>query len=224
VTAAEVPQAGWYPAALEIDYPERDLDRLTTFFRPIVFIPICILLVLLSGPTRMGGPPQHADGSDPVVILTLGAGGILTLPTALMLVFRRKYPRWWFDWNLELSGFTTRCLAYLALLRDEYPSTDEEQAVHLDLWYPDAMELNRWLPLVKWFLAIPHYVVLALLWTAAALCVVAAWFAILVTGRYPRGPFDFVVGVFRWTLRVWAYAFLLTTDRYPPFSLAAHPA
>jgi Domain of unknown function (DUF4389) len=224
MTTAERPESDWYPAALEIDYPERELDRLATFFRPILFIPIGILLALLSGPTRMGGPPQHADGSDPVVILTLGAGGILAVPTALMLVFRRKYPRWWFDWNLELSGFTTRCLAYLALLRDEYPSTDQEQAVHLDLWYPDTMQLNRWLPLVKWFLAIPHYVVLALLWMAAGLCVVAAWFAILFTGRYPRGPFDFVVGVFRWTLRVWAYAFLLTTDRYPPFSLAAHPA
>jgi hypothetical protein len=223
MSAPESP-AAWYAAALEIDYPDRELNRLTTFFRPLAFIPIGILLGLLSGPTTLGGPPREPGESGPIVILTLGAGGILSLPTALMLVFRRKYPRWWFDWNLELSGFTTRCLAYLALLRDEYPSTDEEQAVHLDLWYPDAAtELNRWLPLVKWLLAIPHYIILALLWAGATLCVVVAWFAILFTGRYPRGLFDFVTGVFRWTLRVWAYAFLLTTDHYPPFSLAPRP-
>jgi hypothetical protein len=223
-SADEVAADGWYPAALDIDYPERELNRLTTFFRPVTFIPIGILLALLSGLTTLGGPPRQAADSDPAVILTLGAGGVLFLPTALMLVFRRKYPRWWFDWNLELIGFTTRCLAYLALLRDEYPSTDEEQAVHLDLWYPDAAtELSRWLPLVKWLLAAPHYFALFFLGLAAAFCVVVAWFAILLTGRYPRGLFDFVTGVFRWAIRVWAYAFLLTTDRYPPFSLAREP-
>jgi len=136
----------------------------------------------------------------------------------LMLLFRQKYPRWWFDWNLALTRFSTRVAVYLALLRDEYPSADDEQAVHIQIPYPDAkQELNRWLPLVKWFLAIPHYVVLWFLSIAAFLCVIIAWFAILFTGRYPRSLFDFVVGVFRWWLRVAAYAFLLTTDRYPPF-------
>ena len=220
MSAPGVPTEGWYPAALEIDYPDRELNRLTTFFRPIVFIPIGILLALLSGPTTFGGPREPQGEAGPVVMLTLGAGGILSLPTALMLVFRRKYPRWWFDWNLELSGFTTRCLAYLALLRDEYPSTDEEQAVHLEIDYPNVeAELNRFLPLVKWLLAIPHYIVLVFLWVGAFFAVVFAWFAILFTGRYPRALFDFVVGVQRWSLRVTAYAFLLVTDDYPPFSL-----
>jgi hypothetical protein len=144
------------------------------------------------------------------------------LATVLMLLFRQKYPRWWFDWNLALTGFSTRVLAYLALLRDEYPSTDHEQAVHVGIPYPDAThELNRWLPLVKWFLAIPHYIVLGVLSIAAVCCIIVAWFTILLTGRYPRSLFDFVVGVFRWGLRVAAYAFLLTTDRYPRFSVEA---
>lgn len=147
-------------------------------------------------------------------------GGALFLPTLLMILFRRKYPRWWFDWNLELTRFTTRVVAYLGLLREEYPSTDEKQAVHLDLDYPDAArDLNRWLPIVKWILAIPHYIVLAILWVAALFSVVIAWFAIIFTGRYPRRLFDFVVGVGRWSLRVEAYMWLLITDRYPPFSL-----
>jgi hypothetical protein len=211
--------AGPFPATLEIEYPDRQLDWLTSFLRPLAFIPIGIVLALVSGPTSLGGPEPDAVNSGRVVLL--GSGGVLVLPVALMLVFRRKYPRWWFAWNLELTRFTTRCLAYLALLRDEYPSTDEEQAVHLELRYPDAeSELNRYLPLVKWLLAIPHYIVLGLLGLAAACCVIIAWFAILLTGRYPRGLFEFVTGVFRWWLRVSAYAFLLTTDQYPPFSLA----
>ena len=212
-----------FPATLEIEYPERELDPLSTFFRPLTFIPIAIVLALVSGPTTLGRPPAGAESTGPGVILILGAGGVLFLPTLLMLVFRRKYPRWWFDWNLQLARFTVRCLAYLALMRDEYPSTDEEQAVHLELAYPDARALGRWMPLVKWLLALPHYVALGILGVAACLAVVIAWPMILITGRYPRPLFDFVAGVLRWGLRVGAYAFLLTTDRYPPFTLAPEP-
>jgi hypothetical protein len=206
------PTAG-YPATLEIDYPDRELDRLTTLLRPFTVIPIAVVLGLVMGPSADSSSGQHD---------VLAAGGFVSAATALMLVFRRKYPRWWFDWNLALARFGTRVTAYLALLRDEYPSTDEEQAVHLEIPYPDAArELNRWLPLVKWLLAVPHYLALLFVGVAAIACVVAAWFAILFTGRYPRALFRFVVGAFRWSLRVAAYAFLLTTDRYPPFSLAA---
>jgi hypothetical protein len=208
-----------FPARLDIDYPDRDLDQLSTLLRPIAFIPIAILLALLSGPATLSGPAREAVESGRTMVLVYGTGGVLVLPTALMLLFRRKYPDWWFDWNLELTRFSTRGLAYLALLRDEYPSTDEEQAVHLDVAPPDAAELSRWLPLVKWLLALPHYLALCFLALGAVCCVVAAWFAILFTRRYPRSLFDFVVGVFRWGLRVSAYAFLLTTDRYPPFTL-----
>jgi len=206
----EMPSAE-FPALLEVEYPDRELDWLTTLLRPFTVIPIAIVLGLLSGPA------VHAGAED----FSLAAGGIVWLPTVLMLTFRRKYPRWWFDWNLELTRFSTRVAAYLALLTDEYPSTDEEQAVYLTVAYPDARDLNRWLPLVKWFLAIPHYIVLAFLAVAAVFCVIVAWFAILLTGRYPLVLFDFVVGVFRWWLRVAAYAFLLTTDRYPPFRLSS---
>jgi len=198
-----------FPATLEVDYPDRELDRLTTVFRLFTVIPIAVILALLTRGTVHAGAANHVVGS----------GGIVFLATVLMLLFRQKYPRWWFDWNLALTRFSTRVAVYLALLRDEYPSADAEQAVHIQIPYPDAkQELNRWLPLVKWFLAIPHYVVLWFLSIAAFLCVIIAWFAILFTGRYPRSLFDFVVGVFRWWLRVAAYAFLLSTDRYPPFS------
>ena len=201
-----------FPASLEIDYPDRDLDRLTTFFRPLTVSPIAIVLGLVTRSTVRAGSANYVVGS----------GGVVFLATVLMLVFRHKYPRWWFDWNVALTRFGTRVWTYLALLRDEYPSTDEDQAVHLEVPYPDATrELNRWLPLIKWLLALPHYIVLSVLCIAACVCVIIAWFAILFTGRYPRPLFDFVEGVFRWWLRVAAYALLLTTDRYPPFSLSA---
>ncbi len=202
-----------YPMSLSIDYPEK-LDKLTTLFRIFTVIPIFIILSLLTSGSGQG------DGGGGWSY-QYAAAGLVVLPLVLMLLFRKKYPRWWFDWNLALTKFGTRVSVYLALLRDEYPSTDEEQAVHLEIAYPDASkDLKRGLPLVKWFLAIPHYIVLYLLGIAAQVCVIIAWFAILFTGRYPRGLFNFVVGVMRWSLRVEVYAFLLTTDRYPPFSLS----
>ena len=204
-----------YPVSLSIDYPDRPLNRLTTFFRIFTVIPIFIILCLLVG----GNGDQ--GGVTGEWSYQYSAAGFVLLPLVLMLLFRQKYPRWWFDWNVALTKFSTRVEAYLALLGDEYPSTDEDQAVHIEIPYPDAkQDLNRWLPLVKWLLAIPHYIFLILLGIAAIVSVVIAWFAILFTGRYPRGLFDFVVGVFRWFLRVIVYAFLLTTDRYPPFSLS----
>jgi len=204
-----------YPVTFTVDFPDRDLDRLTTAFRIIVAIPIVFVLILLTGESMQYGT---RNGSNQTATLAT-AGGILFLPLVLMIVFRQKYPRWWFDWNLQLLRFSNRVTAYLALLDDHYPSTDEEQAVHLDLPYPDARQLNRWLPLVKWLLAIPHYIVLFFLVIGAVVAVIIAWFAILFTGRYPRGLFDFVVGVMRWSNRVTGYALVLVTDQYPEFSL-----
>jgi hypothetical protein len=117
--------------------------------------------------------------------------------------------------------FGNRIGVYVALMDDEYPSTDDRQAVHLDFAYPDAEKLERGMPLVKWLLAIPHYIVLFFLYIGVFFTVIGAWFAILFTGRYPRGIFKFVEGTIRWHNRVIGYAFALVTDEYPPFRLSA---
>jgi hypothetical protein len=207
-----------YPVAFSVDYPDRPLNRLTTGFRIFVAIPILIVAATLGGEGSSyygnAGGEHWAWGGG-------GAAAVLVLGPLLMILFRQKYPRWWYDWNLEVMRFENRIAAYLALMNDRYPSTDEHQSVHLDFAYPDAQhDLNRWLPLVKWLLAIPHYIVLLFLWLAALVCIVIAWFAILFTGRYPRGLFEFVDGVLRWGNRVVAYAFILVTDEYPPFRLS----
>lgn len=209
-------QATDYPARLDIDYPEK-LDRVSTLLRPIYLIPVAILLAVLSSETVV---TYVSDAGEDVSRTSGGIAAGLAVATAAMIVVRQRYPRWWFDFALEFNRFATRVGAYAALLTDRYPSTVEEQSVHLDLEYPDVeRDLNRWLPLVKWILAIPHYVVLIVLFVGAVLAVIAAWFAILFTGRYPKVLFDYVVGVVRWGLRVQAYVSLLITDRYPPFSL-----
>jgi hypothetical protein len=205
-----------YPVSFTVEYPERPRNRASVFFRLFLIVPIAVILALLVGTGCDWGFDEAGRG------LTCATAGFAIAPALVMILFRRKYPRWWFDWNLNLNRFLFRVSAYGALLRDEYPSTDEEQAVHLEVPYPDAnTELNRWLPLVKWFLVIPHLFVLVFLDLAACFCVIVAWFAILFTGRYPRGLFDFVVGVMRWQARVVWYAVLFSTDHYPPFSLEA---
>ncbi len=207
---------GDYPLTFAVDYPNRSLNRLSTAFRILAIIPIAILAGFLEG----GSYATNAGGSG--ARYAAGGIGILVIPVVLMLLFRSKYPRWWYDWNLQLARFSNRIAVYFALMDDHYPSTDEQQSVHLDFPYPDAEhDLNRGLPLIKWLLAIPHYIVLIFLTIAAFFATIVAWFAVLLTGRYPRPLFDFIEGVIRWHNRVGAYAFLLITDRYPPFSL--HP-
>ena len=199
-----------YPVQFSVDYPEESRDRLNVLLRFIIVIPILIVIGAVSG--QSGGIPSFGGA----------AGGTLLFAPLLMIVFRQKYPRWWFDWYLALTRFTNRVAAYIFMMRDEYPSTDEEQAVHLEFSYPDAeKDLNRWLPIVKWILALPHYLILIVLWVILVIAVIISWLSILITGSYPRGLFDFVVGVMRWSNRVSAYAFLLVTDVYPPFRLSA---
>ena len=205
-----------YPVTFSVDYPERQLNRLTTFFRIFTVIPIAIVAALLPGGEFFASTETAGFAAGSAVT----GGTLIIFPIVLMMLFRKKYPRWWFDWNLELMRFGNRLGVYLALMDDEYPSTDERQAVHLDFAYPDAEQLERGMPLIKWFLAIPHYIVLFFLYIGVFFAVIGAWFAILFTGRYPRGVFKFVEGTLRWHNRVIGYAIALVTDEYPPFRLS----
>ncbi len=203
-----------YPARFWVDYPDGPLNRLSTFFRLFAIIPIAIVMGLMPGMIYYS---WQSGQKEPLQAATMA---YVFLPLILMLLFRRKYPRWWYDWNISLVKFGYRISSYFLLLRDEYPSTDDEQAVHIDVPYPDAMQLNRWLPVIKWLLAIPHFVVLFFVGVGAIFVVIIAWFAILFTGKYPPSLFKYMVGFQRWTLRVTAYCLILTTDQYPPFRLA----
>ena len=210
-----------YPVNFSVDYPDRPLNRLTSFFRVFVVIPIAIVLgTVISGGEHAGWGQNGGDqGSGGGGWAVAGFGGALFWGPLLMILFRQKYPGWWFDWNLELQRFANRVTTFFLLMSDRYPATDDHQYVRLDYPRPEHGRLNRFLPLVKWLLAIPHYIVLFFLHIGLIVVVIIVWFAILFTGRYPRALFDYVEGVLRWHNRVVAYAFTLVTDRYPPFRL-----
>ena len=143
-----------YPVQFSVDYPDRPLDRKSTLLRVFYVLPIWVVLAFMSGTT-------YAFGLEKVSLASAQVGGVLFVPIVLMLLFQNKYPRWWFEWNLALMQFTNRVVAYMFLLTDVYPSTDEEQSVHLDIAYPDTeWGLNRVMPLFKWLFAFPHYIAL----------------------------------------------------------------
>lgn len=198
---------------MAIDFPDRELNRTTTFFRLFTVIPIAIVLSSISGAYAFGWNGEYHPA--------MWAGGLLIVPPALMIIFREKYPRWWFDFNFQLLSFSNRVTVYFMLMNDRYPATDEEQYFHLKMDYPNVeADLNRFMPLIKWLLAVPHYIALFFLGIGALFATIYAWFVILFTGRYPHDVFDFVVGVIRWGTRVYAYAALMVTDEYPPFRLS----
>jgi hypothetical protein len=204
------------PVEFDIDYPDRQRSRASVFFRALTAIPILVVLATLGGPA-FGG----ARGSGGLFFIGL-ASGLVVIPPLLTIVIRQKYPRWWFDFNLAFLRFDNRVIGYLLLMSDDYPSTDDDQSVHLDMAYPDVRsDLNRWMPLVKWLLAIPHYLALLILDIGIVIATITAWAAIVLTGRHPRSLFNYTIGVMRWHNRVVSYAFTLTTDHYPPFRLSA---
>ncbi len=201
-----------YPVQYSVDYRDGKRSRVTTLFRLFLLIPIIILAFFL---TSEGVYLWFGDWQ------TFTYVPLLPIAVGLLILFRHKYPRWVFNFLLEVTRFGARIGSYFFLLVDEYPSSDEEQSVHLDIEYPDVQEdLNRFMPLIKWLLAIPHYIAMVFLFIVAFIAVIIAWFAIIITGKYPEGIFNYLVGVARWSYRVLAYAGLLTTDRYPPFRLS----
>ena len=146
------------------------------------------------------------------------AASVVAVIAFFAILITGRYPRGMWDFSMLYLRWYANLNAYAVMLqRDEYPPFgDGPYPVRVHLDYPET--LSRWKIFVKWLLAIPHYLVLSVLGIALAFVVFVAFFAILITGKYHRGMFDFVAGVTRWTMRVNAYVLLLT-DRYPPFSM-----
>lgn len=195
-SASQLPPAAEYPIRFDVEYPER-LSRWKIFVKWLLAIPHLIIIYLLG------------------IVLN-----VMVLIAFFAILFTKKWPRGMFDFAVQIQRWTWNVYAYVLLLRDEYPPFSGDSGEYPLTYEVEYREdLSRWMIFVKWLLAIPHFIVLSVLVIAAAVVGVIAFFAILFTGRYPRGMFDFVVGTMRWYQRAYGYAFLLFTDRYPPFSL-----
>jgi hypothetical protein len=186
-----------YPARFDVEYPER-LSRWKIFVKWLFAIPHFIIVYLLQ-----------------IV------GALMVFVAFFSILFTKRWPLMMFEFMVQIQRWTENVTVYaLTLQRDEYPPFSGEAGEYAVLFEIDNDEsLSRWKIFVKWLLVIPHLIVLAFLAIAASVAVFIGFFAILFTARFPRGLFDFVVGVLRWTIRVNAYAGWLMTDRYPPFSL-----
>ena len=189
----------------QVDVTLTERNRVTALFRIILVVPMAIFVASFA--------PNWSNNSDSWTI------GLLILPVALAIVFRQVYPSYLLTFNEALLSLQTRVDAYVLLLTDEYPSIEDNDVVSVTFPEVDAKSLNRWLPLVKWFLAIPLYLVGIAYIIYAAFLTLFAWFSILFTGNYPEFCAEGVVGTIAYWNRVVGYALVLVTDEYPSFSL-----
>jgi hypothetical protein len=191
----------------QIDVTLTERNRVTAFFRLILAVPALIFVSSFA--------PSAAFSDEAAGIFA----GLLAVPAGLAIVVRQVYPSYVLVFNEALLSLQTRVDAYLVLLTDEYPSIEENDIVSVTFPEVDAKQLNRWLPLIKWLLALPLYLVGIVYFIYATLLTLLGWFSILFTGRYPEVCAEGVVGTIAYWNRVVGYAFLLVTDEYPTFSL-----
>ena len=179
-------------------------DRITVFFRAILIIPIVILANYFNG----------YNSSHSYI------GGFLFIPVVLTLLFRGAYPSYVLAFNKALVALSVRIAAYFLVLTDDYPSIEANEKVGVE--FPDIQGgriLSRGLPLVKWLLAIPLYIVGAVYMVYAMILTLLAWFTIVLTGEYPEWCASGVIGTISYWNRIYGYAYGLVTDEYPSFTL-----
>jgi len=193
----------------QIDVTMTERNRTSALFRLILVVPIAIFVAAFT--------PSVA-GLDSGDMNSLNAG-FFALPVALAIVFRQVYPSYLLSFNEALLSLQTRVNAYVCLLTDEYPSIEDNDVVSVTFPEVDAKALNRWLPLVKWFLAIPLYVVGIVYIFYGLFLTGCAWISILFSGNFPEFCAEGIVGVIAYWNRVVGYALVLVTDEYPTFSL-----